>query len=112
MVTALASAYTGVPVRHDVAMTGEVTLAGLVLPVGGIKEKVLAARRQGFKTVILPALNEKDLKKLPQSARDEMEFVLAEHIEQVLAVALPEVSRRLGPPASPARVVKSENAAA
>ena len=111
MVTALASAYTNIPVRHDVAMTGEVTLAGLVLPVGGIKEKVLAARRQGVKTVILPALNEKDLKKLPQSARDEMEFVLAEHIEQVLAVALPDVSRRLGPVATEAKVLKPEKAA-
>ena len=110
MVTALASAYTNIPVRHDVAMTGEVTLAGLVLPVGGIKEKVLAARRQGVKTVILPALNEKDLKKLPQSARDEMEFVLAEHVEQVLAVALPDVSRRLGPVAREAKVLKPEKA--
>jgi ATP-dependent Lon protease len=108
MVTALASAYTNIPVRHDVAMTGEVTLAGLVLPVGGIKEKVLAARRQGVKIVILPALNEKDLKKLPQSARDEMEFVLAEHIEQVLAVALPEVSKRLGPVANEAKIIKPE----
>lgn len=97
MVTALASVYTGVPIRHDVAMTGEVTLSGLVLPVGGIKEKVLAARRRGIKTIILPALNEKDLKKLPDSVRDEMEFVLVEEIEQVLKVALPEVSRRLGP---------------
>jgi ATP-dependent Lon protease len=111
MVTALASAYTNIPVRHDVAMTGEVTLAGLVLPVGGIKEKVLAARRQGIKIVILPALNEKDIKKLPQSARDEMEFVLAEHIEQVLAVALPEVSKRLGPVATEAKVIKPEGAA-
>ncbi len=108
MVTALASAYTNIPIRHDVAMTGEVTLAGLVLPVGGIKEKVLAARRQGVKTVILPALNEKDLQKLPQSARDEMEFVLAEHVEQVLAVALPEVSKRLGPVANQAKVIRPE----
>lgn len=108
MVTALASAYTNIPVRHDVAMTGEVTLAGLVLPVGGIKEKVLAAQRQGVKTVILPALNEKDLKKLPQSALEQMEFVLAEHIEQVLAVALPEVSKRLGPVISEAKVLRPE----
>ena len=111
MVTALASAYTNIPVCHDVAMTGEVTLAGLVLPVGGIKEKVLAARRQGVKTVVLPALNEKDLQKLPQSARDEMEFVLAEHIEQVLAVALPDVSKRLGPVAREAKVLKPEKLA-
>lgn len=97
MVTALASAYTGVPVRHDVAMTGEITLSGLVLPVGGIKEKVLAARRQGLKTVILPALNRKDLEKLDEAVRQEMEFILVDHIEQVLQVALPEVSRRLPP---------------
>ena len=97
MVTALASAYTNIPVRHDVAMTGEVTLSGLVLPVGGIKEKVLAARRRGIKTVILPALNKKDLEKLSETVRDEMEFVLVEHVEQVLKVAVPEVSQRLGP---------------
>lgn len=97
MVTALASVYTSVPVRHDVAMTGEVTLTGLVLPVGGVKEKVLAARRRGIKTVILPALNKKDLHKLPETVRKEMEFVLVNDIEQVLKVALPEVSQRLGP---------------
>ena len=97
MVTALASVYTNVPVRHDLAMTGEVTLSGLVLPVGGIKEKVLAARRRGIKSVILTALNEKDLHKLPESVRDEMEFILVDEIEQVLKVALPEVSKRLGP---------------
>lgn len=97
MVTALASAYTDIPVRHDVAMTGEVTLSGLVLPVGGIKEKVLAARRRGIKTVILPALNKKDLEKLSDTVREEMKFVLVENIDQVLKVAVPEVSKRLGP---------------
>lgn len=96
MVTALASVYTNVPVRHDVAMTGEVTLSGLVLPVGGIKEKVLAARRRGIHTVILPALNRKDLDKLDASVREEMQFVLVEQIEQVIKVCLPEVSLRLG----------------
>lgn len=97
MVTALASAYTGVPIRHDVAMTGEITLSGLVLPVGGIKEKVLAARRQGIKTVILPALNRKDLEKLDKTVIKEMEFILVERIEQVLKVTLPEVFKRLPP---------------
>lgn len=97
MVTALASAYTGVPVRHDVAMTGEVTLSGLVLPVGGIKEKVLAARRRGINTVILPALNQKDLERLSDDVRAEMKFVLVEHVEQVLQVTLPEVFQRLEP---------------
>ena len=105
MVTALASAYTGIPIRHDVAMTGEVTLAGLVLPVGGIKEKVLAARRKGIKTVILPSLNEKDLHKLTDDVKEEMTFVLVDHVEQVLKVALPEVSRRLGPLAQEAKVL-------
>ena len=105
MVTALASVYTGVPVRHDLAMTGEVTLSGLVLPVGGIKEKVLAARRRGIKTVILPALNQKDLEKLPETVRSEVNFVLVDHIEQVLKVAIPEVSRRLGKPKKEARVL-------
>lgn len=98
MVTALASVYTGHPVRHDVAMTGEVTLAGLVLPVGGIKEKVLAARRRGINTVVLPALNRKDLREIPESVRQAMEFVLVDHVEQVLEVTLPAVSKTLGPP--------------
>ncbi len=98
MVTALASVYAGQPIRHDVAMTGEVTLTGLVLPVGGIKEKVLAARRRGILTVILPALNRKDLRELPESVKAEMEFVLVDHVEQVLEVALPAVSQKLGPP--------------
>ncbi len=105
MVTALASAYTGIPIRHDVAMTGEVTLAGLVLPVGGIKEKILAARRKGIKTVILPSLNEKDLLKLTDDVKQEMTFILVDHVEQVLKVALPEVSRRLGPLAQEAKVL-------
>jgi ATP-dependent Lon protease len=105
MVTSLASVYTDVPVRHDVAMTGEVTLSGLVLPVGGIKEKVLAARRKGINTVILPALNQKDLEKLDASVRREMEFILVEHIEQVLKVCLPDVSKRLGKVAKDARVL-------
>ena len=75
MVTALASLYTGLPVRSDTAMTGEITLTGLVLPVGGIKEKVLAARRAGIRRVILPKDNEKDLRELPEDVRREMEFV-------------------------------------
>jgi ATP-dependent Lon protease len=105
MVTALASVYTDVPVRHDVAMTGEVTLSGLVLPVGGIKEKVLAARRRGIHTVILPALNKKDLEKLDASVRQEMEFILVERVEQVLKVCLPDVSKRLGDVAKEALVL-------
>jgi ATP-dependent Lon protease len=95
MATALASAYTGVAARRDVAMTGEVTLTGLVLPVGGIKEKVLAARRAGIRRVVLPRDNEMDLRELPPGVREEMEFTLAERVEDVLAVTLPEVGQRL-----------------
>jgi ATP-dependent Lon protease len=89
MTTALTSLYTGLPVRTDTAMTGEVTLSGLVLPVGGIKEKMLAARRLGIKRVIIPKQNEKDLRDLPSDARQEMEFILAEHVHEVLRAAIP-----------------------
>ena len=74
MVTALTSLYTGVPVRADIAMTGEITLSGLVLPVGGIKEKVLAARRAGIRQVVLPRDNEADLRELPADVREEMQL--------------------------------------
>jgi ATP-dependent Lon protease len=84
MATALASSYVGKPVRSDTAMTGEISLSGLVLPVGGIKEKVLAAHRAGIRRVILPKANEKDLKDVPQEVRDDMNFILVERIEQVL----------------------------
>jgi ATP-dependent Lon protease len=95
LVTALASLYTHKPVRSDVAMTGEVTLSGLVLPVGGIKEKVLAAARQGIKHVIVPKDNEEDLKKVPDEVRGALTFTLAERIEDVLSAALPDLSERL-----------------
>jgi ATP-dependent Lon protease len=72
-------------------MTGEITLTGLVLPVGGIKEKVLAARRAEIKRMILPQGNRKDLGEIPDHVRDEMEFVFVEHIEEVLSVAIPEL---------------------
>src|SRR5205814_6591018 len=86
---ALASLYTHMPVRSDTAMTGEITLIGLVLPIGGIKEKVLAARRAGLRRVILPKDNEKDLRDLPDHVRAEMEFVFATQIEDALAAAIP-----------------------
>jgi ATP-dependent Lon protease len=95
MVAALTSLYTGRPLRSDTAMTGEVTLTGLVLPVGGIKEKVLAARRAGMRQVILPRDNEVDLRELPDEVRKELTFVFADRVEDVLAAALPEVGRRL-----------------
>jgi ATP-dependent Lon protease len=89
MATAILSAARNEPVRDDVAMTGEITLSGLVLPVGGIREKALAARRLGLSTFILPALNEPDLKELPEEIRNSMRFVPAHTLEQVLAIALP-----------------------
>jgi ATP-dependent Lon protease len=88
MVTALVSLFTGRHVASDVAMTGEITLRGQVLPVGGIKQKVLAAHRAGMRTVVLPTRNEKDLDEVPESVRQDMCFVLAERIEDVLSAAL------------------------
>jgi len=95
MATALASMYSGEPARGDTAMTGEITLTGLVLPIGGVKEKVLAARRAGIKTVILPEQNGKDLRELPDEVRSEMKFVLASKIEDALSVAIPALAERL-----------------
>ena len=95
MATALASIYSKLPVRSDTAMTGEITLTGLVLPIGGVKEKVLAARRAGLRRVILPRENQKDLRELPDNVRNEIEFILAERIEDVLAAAIPELATRL-----------------
>jgi ATP-dependent Lon protease len=86
--TALASAFTGREVRKDVGMTGEITLRGKVLPVGGIREKVLSAHRAGLKTVLLPRKNEKDLIDVPKRARSELKIVLVEHMDQVLEMAL------------------------
>jgi endopeptidase La len=90
MATAILSAARNRPVRQDVAMTGEITLSGLVLPVGGIREKALAARRFGIHTLILPALNAPDLEELPQDIRREMTFVPVETLDQVIKVAIPD----------------------
>jgi ATP-dependent Lon protease len=87
--TALISLLTRVPVRDDVAMTGEITLRGQVLPVGGIKMKALAARRAGIDTFVLPKRNEADLDDLPKELREEMTFILAETMDDVLAAAMP-----------------------
>ncbi|MDP6374950.1 MAG: endopeptidase La [Pseudomonadales bacterium] len=89
MATAIASAYSGKPVRDDLAMTGELTLSGLVLPVGGVKEKVLAAHRAGIRHLVLPRENESDLTKLPDTVRESLTVHLASHLEDVLVVALP-----------------------
>ena len=90
MATALYSAYSGKCVRNNLAMTGELTLSGLVLPVGGVKEKILAAHRAGLRHVVLPKDNESDLIKLPESVRDEMTITLAEHLPEVFDAAIGE----------------------
>jgi len=88
MFMALASLLTNRAVRSDTAMTGEISLRGLVLPVGGIKEKVLAAMRAGITTVMLPKRNQKDLQDVPQEARDKLQFVLLETVDQAMETAL------------------------
>ena len=90
MVVALASLLTGRKVRSDLAMTGEITLRGKVLPVGGIKEKVLAAHRAGIRNVMLPKLNEKDLEELPEAVKKEETFILADNIADAVKTALEE----------------------
>jgi ATP-dependent Lon protease len=87
--TAVLSLLKAKPVPHEIAMTGELTLSGRVLPVGGIKEKILAARRAGVKTIILPKKNEKNLEEIPDYIKKEMTFVLVEHIQEVLDLTLP-----------------------
>ena len=93
--TALASLATGRPVAPEVAMTGEITLRGRVLPIGGLKEKVLAAKQAGIKTVIAPSRNEKDLVEIPDDATDGLEFVFSDHIDQVLIRALKQVEHTI-----------------
>jgi ATP-dependent Lon protease len=88
MFTALASLLTGRPVRSDVAMTGEISLRGLVLPIGGVKEKVLAALRAGITTVLLPARNKRDLEDVPAEARDQLRFVWVAEVDEALSAAL------------------------
>lgn len=97
LATALASLLMRKPVRSDTAMTGEITLAGLVLPVGGIKEKVLAARRAGLRRVILPKANAKDLRKLPDAVRDEMAFILVERFAEVIHNAIADLDLAYAP---------------
>jgi len=88
MATALISTLTRTPVRRDVAMTGEITLRGKVLPIGGLKEKVLAARRMGIMTVIVPTKNDKDVKEIPANVKRGMQFIYVDHMDQVLDTAL------------------------
>ncbi|HLQ60734.1 MAG TPA: S16 family serine protease, partial [Candidatus Acidoferrales bacterium] len=100
MVSALASLFTGRLVRSTVGMTGEVTLQGKVLPIGGVKQKVLAAHRAGLKEVILPQRNEPDLDDLPQSVRDEITFHLASDVAEVVRLALEPAAGRAKPEAA------------
>jgi ATP-dependent Lon protease len=90
MATALISALTGRAVDKDVAMTGEITLRGRVLPIGGVKDKVLAAHRAGVRTVIIPRENEQDLRDIPEDVRSDLRFVFAEHMRDIVPVAMPD----------------------
>jgi ATP-dependent Lon protease len=106
MFTALASLFSNTPVRPDVAMTGEITLRGLVLPIGGLKEKSLAAMRAGISTVIIPKLNEKDLVDVPEEAKQKLKFVPVETVDEVLDAALekkpaPATGSEISPPVGP-----------
>ena len=86
--TALASAYTKKPVRKDISMTGEITLRGKVLPIGGVRDKVLAAHRAGIKTIILPKENERELEDVPEHVKQNLNFKFVENLDQVLDIAL------------------------
>jgi ATP-dependent Lon protease len=88
MFVALVSLLTDRPVRTDVAMTGEISLRGLVLPIGGVKEKVLAALRAGIRTVMLPSRNRRDLEEIPADARAQLSFVWLEEVDDAIAAAL------------------------
>ena len=88
MCTALVSVLTGIPVKADVAMTGEITLRGQVLPIGGLKEKLLAAHRGGIKSVIIPADNEKDLKEIPENVKNNLQIIPVKWVDEVLTHSL------------------------
>jgi ATP-dependent Lon protease len=94
MFTALMSLFTDRTVAHDMAMTGEITLRGLVLPIGGVKEKVLAAKRAGINKVILPEKNQKDLEEIPQHVRDSMQFFFVKEMDDVVRLALSRKSKK------------------
>ena len=86
--TALVSALTGIPVRRDVGMTGEITLRGRVLEIGGVKEKIIAAHRAGLKTIILPKDNKKDLEDVPAKVKEDIKFIFADVLNDALSVAM------------------------
>jgi ATP-dependent Lon protease len=95
MCTALVSVITGIPVRSDVAMTGEITLRGQVLAIGGLKEKLLAAHRGGIKTVIIPSENERDLKEIPENIKADLEIRPVKWIDEVLNIALESIPKEI-----------------
>ena len=95
MVTSIISAITEIPVNKDVAMTGEITLRGLVLPIGGLKEKLLAAHRAGIKKVLIPIENKKDLIEVPKTVLDSIEIIPVKNVEEVLKVALTKTLKRV-----------------
>ena len=95
MVTSIVSSITNIPVRRDVAMTGEVTLTGQVLPIGGLKEKLLAAHRAGIKQVLIPKDNEKDLVDIPQKVKDDIKCTPVELVDEVLKIALTKELKRV-----------------
>ena len=109
MCTALVSALTGIPVKADVAMTGEITLRGEVLPIGGLKEKLLAARRGGIKTVLIPEENQRDLKEIPDAITDELDIRPVKWIDEVFAVALQHLPEPLSDSAKDKEVVDKES---
>jgi ATP-dependent Lon protease len=94
MATAIASCATGRPVRADVAMTGEITLTGMVLPIGGLKEKALAAQRAGIRRIVIPRRNEPDIDDIPEVLRRKMTFMPVDHVDEVLEIALQKRARR------------------
>ena len=105
----LISVITGVPVRHDVALTGEMSLHGVVLPVGGLREKLLAALRSGLRTVIVPARNSEDVLQLPREVRQRLEIRLVEHVSEVFAWALVDARTSGGPQPAPAAPPKTQS---
>jgi len=108
MCTALVSTLTGIPVRADVGMTGEITLRGEVLPIGGLKEKLLAAHRGGLKTVIIPEENRKDLTEIPENIRGKLEIRPVRWIDEVLEIAL----QRMPTPLTDEELAEAEKRAA
>jgi ATP-dependent Lon protease len=106
MCTAVVSVLTGIPVCADVAMTGEITLRGQVLPIGGLKEKLLAAQRGGIRRVIIPQENERDLKEIPESVKAGLEIIPVKWMDQALEIALERLPHPLEPEVEAAAVVR------